>query len=89
MISGWILSLLLLTGQVQQPASDIARLRELLADKKQPQLQAQAAYLILQQQTPSQLKPLNNICATPVMLKFLPPLQGLSSCEEMAAFLKN
>lgn len=52
MISGWILSLLLLTGQVQQPASDIARLRELLADKKQPQLQAQAAYLILQQQTP-------------------------------------
>ncbi|MEY4946896.1 MAG: hypothetical protein RIR22_1597 [Planctomycetota bacterium] len=51
MISGWILSLLLLTGQVQQPASDIARLRELLADKKQPQLQAQAAYLILQQQT--------------------------------------
>jgi len=52
MISGWILSLLLLTGQVQQPASDIARLRELLADKKQPQLQAQAAYLILNQQTP-------------------------------------
>ncbi len=52
MISGWILALLLLTGQVQQPASDIARLRELLADKKQPQLQAQAAYLILQQQTP-------------------------------------
>ena len=52
MISGWILLLFLLTGQVQQPASDIARLRELLADKKQPQLQAQAAYLILQQQTP-------------------------------------
>ena len=52
MISGWILPLLLLMGQVQQPASDIARLRELLADKKQPQLQAQAAYLILQQQTP-------------------------------------
>jgi len=52
MISGWILALLLLTGQVQQPASDIARLKELLADKKQPQLQAQAAYLILQQQTP-------------------------------------
>lgn len=51
MISGWILPLLLLMGQVQQPASDIARLRELLADKKQPQLQAQAAYLILQQQT--------------------------------------
>ncbi len=52
MISGWILSLLLLTGQVQQPASDIARLRELLADKKQPQLQAQAAYLILQSTNP-------------------------------------
>ena len=52
MNSGWILALLLLIGQVQQPASDIARLRELLADKKQPQLQAQAAYLILQQQTP-------------------------------------
>ena len=52
MISGLILTLLFMAGQVQQPASDIARLRELLADKKQPQLQAQAAYSILQQQTP-------------------------------------
>ena len=52
MSSGLILTLLFMAGQVQQPASDIARLRELLADKKQPQLQAQAAYSILQQQTP-------------------------------------
>ena len=42
----------ILFGQSTLPVTDVSRLREQLADKKQPQIQAQAAMLILQQRTP-------------------------------------
>ncbi len=52
MMKACLLTCFLCIGQAEQPASDIARLRELIGDKKQPQMQAQAAYLTLQLQTP-------------------------------------